>query len=496
MVGNWEIPRIPGRLFLLFLVLIPISLSTSTAWGQKAITAASFGMQCGLDSSVTDCRPALDGVITLPTEPGTLRLWDSKVQWNNINYLADSLCLNPPCVQWTIFDEYLNAIANAQNISAVIYTFGYTPCWDITGCGGALDNSARPNPPSDLTSSGSPTFSAFVQALVTHCTTATHPNCVGNCPLGVSCNSANLIQYYELWNEANDPHYWTGTEAQLYEMVSPVISTIKSNVSGAQFLTPSVNDGRDDGIIIANTWMNSWISQEETGGLISTYYNFHVYLASSSPERQYFCAILPQPPSGCGTGTPNGILYPNFYPPSGTHAWQALPWINSETNFNTSLTCTGFNPADCAGQPTRWQALQASNLPSGPTGDSDEGAFNVSWYRWDATIGDYESGDAASTLPTDYYYGQQFLESGYFNGACTPTFYTTYVTVICPFLETNVNPNVQAYWVWTDTENGATCAVPPYDYSDYKMISNGGTVRLWGTRSSVACGVQPKLLEE
>ena len=305
----------------LLLVLSALSLSSSPAWGQD-ITAAAFGMQCGQEITnpqIPNCYSST-GTITLPTEPGTLRLWDSEVQWNGLEP-------SQGVPNWTVLDEYLNAIAApTSNVSAVIYTFGDTPCWAVSG------TCTNAQPPSDLSTGGSLFFSNFVKGLLMHCTTASHPNCVGNCPATKTCNKANLIQYFELWNEANDSNFWTGSATQLYEMVSPVISTIKTNDTGAQFLTPSTNYG----IGTAESWMmNDWLPQEIANGLISTYYNFHLYLEDSSPEEQYFTVILPLSSSSCASTAP-GLLCPNYYPPSGTHPWKALPWINSETNFDPS----------------------------------------------------------------------------------------------------------------------------------------------------------------
>jgi hypothetical protein len=512
MIRKYATPQAACNLFLLLSLITALTLSAPKAWGQ-AITAVAFGMQCGQDTAESDCAAVgTPPVITLPTEPGTLRLWDSEVQWNDLNYAPASGCTSPPCMNFELLDAYLNAIASPDsNVSAVIYTFGDTPCWDVSGCGS--NNDAEPNAPSDLTglsNGGSSTFNAFVKALVTHCTTVTPPaipNCVGNCPTGQSCNG-NLIQYFELWNEANSSSYWippntTYTSQQwLYALVEPVISTITTYDTGAKFLTPSTNYGVGN----QESWMDSWVQQEETSGLISNVYNFHLYIEGGSaaditPEARY-CLIPGYPPTSlCGSSPASGVLYPNYYPPAGyTYSWKALPWVDSETNFNASTyACPSadFTSADCAGQPIRWQILQMANLATVPSGDSAQGASNVSWYRWKATIGDWASGDGNSTLPTDYYYGEQFLELGNFNNSCTYTSFvesgTTYYDIVCPFLETS---GTQAYWVWTDYKGGSTCTVPTYDYADYKSIATGETTTLSGSRSSIACAVQPILLEE
>src|ERR1700730_11189584 len=107
-----------------FLCLLTFSLllSNASAWGQSGtISTTNFGMQCG-PGALTNCPPNSGGVITLPTEPGTLRLWDSKVNWSYLNPSSGSY-------SFSNLDTYLYAIHAASNVKDVIYTFGWTPCW-------------------------------------------------------------------------------------------------------------------------------------------------------------------------------------------------------------------------------------------------------------------------------------------------------------------------------------------------------------------------------
>src|ERR1700722_11040098 len=94
-------------------------LSTAgIAWGQtQIITASDFGMQCGSTSitSITNCAP-VSGAITLPTQPGMLRLWDSGVSWADIQ--PTSATAAP---QWGTLNEYLQAIGTDPTHPSVIY---------------------------------------------------------------------------------------------------------------------------------------------------------------------------------------------------------------------------------------------------------------------------------------------------------------------------------------------------------------------------------------
>jgi hypothetical protein len=262
--------------------IVPLLLLfAGAARGQSvaSITATTFGMQCGPAESA-NCEPS-GGTITLPSEPGTLRLWDSEVAWSWINSSSGTY-------DFSTLDEYLNAISSATNVTNVLYTFGWTPCWDVSSTietlatceanAPAASGDGSPYPPQDLGTSptcdiggtyyaGSCTFDNFVNALTTHCTSGTPSICV-----------KDVIKYYGMWNEPNSTNFWEGTVAQLYEMANPAVSIIKNNVTSAQILTPPISNA-STGV----TWMNSWITQEKNHGVISDLYSFHTYLSSYTP---------------------------------------------------------------------------------------------------------------------------------------------------------------------------------------------------------------------
>jgi hypothetical protein len=445
-----KIRQVTNWLFLLSLLLL-----AGAAWGQSGtISTATFGMQCGPGVS-TNC-PVVSGTITLPTEPGTLRLWDSEVEWSALN----PSCSSPPCTSWnwTNLDYYLDAIAADSSLSDVIYTFGWVPCWDATSCSDTT-NHRTSTPPSDLNSSGSSTFNAFVTALVQHCSAAHPTHCV-----------KNLIKYYEMWNEANSTTYWNpGSNGQqlLYEMVAPAVSIIESNVSGAVILTPSVTANGGE------SWMATWLQTEVSKGIISNLYNFHTYLNTSTPETTWLNVVAP------GTSTSPGLLYPNYH----TTGWTALSWGISETNFENGsepnpYTCDStYSVADCTGQVVRWQVILNSN-----------GALNLSWYYWNATIG--ELGASGRPYATAYYYMMQYMVGGSFTAACSYTTSGGIQTWTCPFTE---GSGTTALFVWTPSPSGTTYTVPS-GYVDYRDLA-GGTTSVTGGQH-ITIGVEPFMLEK
>src|SRR5579871_3871127 len=128
---------------------------------------------------------------------GSLRLWDTATNWNQIN-IANGV------YDFSLLDQWLST-ANQHGVQDLLYTFGKTPQWA----------SSRPNdqrcandwgpgacdPPDDLNPDGSGSdqhWKDFVSALATH--------------VGTS------IKYWEIWNEPSSSNHWTGTVAQMVRM--------------------------------------------------------------------------------------------------------------------------------------------------------------------------------------------------------------------------------------------------------------------------------------
>jgi hypothetical protein len=309
--------------------------SKSSIATQSAISASSFGFQCGTGKP-TNC-PNFTWPDTI-AQPGMIRLWDSQVQWHLLNRA-------PGVYRWNNLDGYLDAIAAHQPRDAM-YVFGYTPCWATKqDCERAWGSRF---PPDDLTANGSESFNSFVLALVTHCSAAGH--CV-----------KDYIKYWEMWNEANAPRRWGGSVAQLYQLMAPAIATIRSKIPGAVVLTPPVNHGDTD-------WMREWLAQENTNGRLSDIYSLHIYLQNGTPETRF------EP------------IQQMLSLKNNTAGWANTPWVDSETAFDaTNFNCNGkFSPDDCLGQLVRWHLLQFA-----------AGARHVSWFYFNTTIGHDENYSAA-----------------------------------------------------------------------------------------------------
>jgi hypothetical protein len=455
---------------LLSISLLSIAglLCSVSARGQSGtITATNFGMQCGTGVS-TNCP----GYV-LPNhnaKPGTFRLWDSGTYWAVLQPRSFSGCsdiqqvsgVNTYC--WDHLDSWLNALASTSYVKAVIFTFGGTPCQLVNvsdcGTGPPADPNGLAAPPTDLTSSGSPSFNAFVTNLVGHCSPP---------PNGTNC-VATIIKNYEMWNEPNGQFWYAsgagGTEAQLEEMVFPARGIIWTNVTGAVVMTPGFAASNSD----YATWFQAWLNDEVTNGTLSNAVAFHVYLANQTPETQYGCYILSttsSAASGCNNSGDPSLLYMK----DNTTGWASKPWLNTETNFNGSNFTCQFTGADCVGQVVRWQLLQDA-----------AGASSVDWYYWNTTIG------GVSADETAYYYTMQYLAGGKFTSTCSNASGSIWT---CPFTDTNSNVDL---WAWT-TNTTAQSYSPPSGYINYWIVAgtNAGTcAAIPGTSFTVT--VQPYLL--
>ena len=325
--------------------------------GVSGLPAIVFGFQCGTGVS-TNC-PGWTWPKTT-AQPGLIRLWDAQVEWSLLNPSVDNY-------EWKNLDNWLDLIA--QHLPRdVIYTFGWTPCWDATTCvsTGSIPNGTAA-PPKDLNANGSATFNAFVTALVNHCSAK------GNCV-------KDLIKYWEMWNEPNNAVRWSGTEMQLYQMVAAAVPIIRSNVSEAQILTPPAAGGD-------SAWMQTWLSLENSNGRLSDIYSFHLYLLTGTPEDRF------------------PIIQKMVETKNAAPGWALTPWWNTETNFLNVpyYSCaTTYSANDCTGQVVRWQLLHSSN-----------GAGNLSWYYFDTTIGQNAAYAAA------YYQMMKWMVGSSFTGPCS-----------------------------------------------------------------------------
>jgi hypothetical protein len=425
------------------------------------IALSNFGFQCG-PGNTADCEGSGQGFIVWPTtqaQPGLLRLHDAGTQWANMDKGGGQY-------DFTELDQWLDLIAAHQPIE-VAQVFTWVPCWAAPAPCTAPPTapSGTSTPPTDLTPSGSQAFNNFVTAFVNHCSPA--GNCVNT-----------LIRYYEMWNEWDIAYHWTGTMQQVFQMVAPASTIIRTNVPNAVILMPSTTPDSDSGAGYMADLQN-WLTMEDTnlinGKHMSDWINWHVYLTKNAN-------------SATQTATPEdqwNNYNANFLTVQSLNSnWKNAPWVNSETNFNgapppgLNYQCPSaqFNADDCTGQIVRWQLLHDSN-----------GSAGVYWYKWNETIG------ANPQYETAYYYMMQYLAGGQFAGPCTSPQSDSIWT--CSFTEAPIGGNAgkQALWVWTSNSASANFTVPS-GYVDYLDLTGTSTPATAG--STIQIGPMPIMLEQ
>jgi len=181
-----------------------------------------------------------------PAAPfGGIRLWDLHTTWNDLEPAKG-------VYDWSNLDAYLG-LAQSHNVD-VLYTFGGTANWAASGSGAQCGYTPEScYPPSDIAD-----WDQFVSALVAH--------------------SAGRIKYWELWNEANTPKYWTGNVATLVVLAQHAYNIIKAADRTAVILCPSSTGPAAE----VGTFLNGYFT---AGGSVSMdAVAFHGYTYPSVPE--------------------------------------------------------------------------------------------------------------------------------------------------------------------------------------------------------------------
>jgi hypothetical protein len=177
---------------------------------------------------------------------GTLRMWDTGTRWSQIN-------TSRGYYNWSKTDKVVNLVLS--NGKDVIYTFGGTPTWASSqptqACLYGYGSCAAPKYMSDL--------STFAKALATR--------------------YKGKIKYYELWNEPNDTHYYTGSMSSMVTMSQTIRDAIKSVDPNAIILSPCPTWSSSGSPTI---WMTNYLSAG--GGQYFDIASYHAYAGPNQPE--------------------------------------------------------------------------------------------------------------------------------------------------------------------------------------------------------------------
>jgi hypothetical protein len=179
-----------------------------------------------------------------------MRLWDSGTKWCEMDRGTSSNQYD-----FSKLDAYLS---NASNLGAdVTFAFGGTPNWATTGAypqssaTSQCSTSSWGSPPTDESY-----WTNFVTALVTH--------------------AKGKIHAYELWNEFDNPSFWSGSVDQLVRMSVDAAAIIHRIDPSALVLGPSVDAG---GFPV----LTQYLSALPTGTIDAVAY--HSYTHGACPEN-------------------------------------------------------------------------------------------------------------------------------------------------------------------------------------------------------------------
>jgi uncharacterized protein (TIGR03437 family) len=186
---------------------------------QVAVAPEFYGLH--IDSATINGKSG----VPWPAFPfGGVRIFNSGTRWADINKVNG-------VYDFSSLDQLISNLLT-QGKTDLIFTIWGTPEWASGGktCNTASGVDSVCAPPSDLNPDGSGPdqyWKNFVAALASH----------------VAGQVPGRIKYWEIWNEPNNPNYWTGTVAQLVTMARDAYTIIKQFDPQAVILTPPVAGG-------------------------------------------------------------------------------------------------------------------------------------------------------------------------------------------------------------------------------------------------------------
>ena len=438
-MGAWKLLLITA--FILGATSWSCAQSTAAPMSTNPIQPTDFGFNCNFENPGT-CVAAK--WITTRSQPGTIRLHDSSTTWHKLSPA-------PKTYKWDNLDAWLDSIA-AHQPRAVLFTFNRVPCWGASEAREACTSRVyrgSPNPPTDLTANGSPSFNAFVEALTKHCSPAGH--CV-----------KDYIKYFELWNEPNEAHYWNGSVDELYRMVKPAVAIIRANIPGVLISTPAAY------LASKPAWMDEWFALENSQGHISDIYGFHGYINPGKtwnpqglpPEKRFEDYIMPMVAKKNKAGR------------------NTMPWMNTETGF---LSGGPFNPTDCPLNQGATDAVCDAYLARWFVLHFAYGASHIDWY-WFSSIARQ---DAAYDQVMHWLVGSHFTEPCTNKGSVYE----------CRLTQAN-NRNALIVWNTDSVCSGETCKTTPYTTaSPFRSITDlSGKTSAIPANHVVDIGAKPILI--
>jgi hypothetical protein len=283
------------------------------------------------------------------------------------------------------------------------------------------------------------------------------------------------VEFYELWNEPNNPESWSGTYAQLVSLAKDAYSIVKSIDPDAMVLTPATTgpEAAPPGMPVPSQWLQNYL--QAGGNLYADIGTFHGYIADQNlnptplPEQSNT-----SPNCGIDCYVPITTKVDLFRSVLDNNGLQNAPLFDTEGGWSLNF------PPDDDGKVefvSRWYILQAA-----------KGVARVVWFLWGTNSSGSTAGLGTSTAPLTpaaIAYGQVYdwLTGATFGGPCS----VSGTVWSCQLTRPN---GYQALIVWNTA--GSSSFTVPSQYIQFQDLT-GNTTKVSG--GTVTIGLMPILLE-
>lgn len=258
-------------------------------------------------------------------------------------------------------DAFITAApTDSHGTAQVVLVFGWTPGWAVsnqkncsTQSTGLVGCTVPPDNIDDWTN--------FITAV------AQHYNGV----------NAPQVAYYEIWNEANTPSFWTSTTTELVAMAKIAYPILKQN-KNSQVLTPSVTWTPG-----GTTWMGKYLAGG--GSTVADGLGFHAYTSKTAKGHN---VQVPLPESPLSTNADIQTMISDYRTVADANGMADKPIMTTEGGWGVNgVTDSDFQAAWIA----QYEIVQAGLAASNNL------AFQT-WFTWGhASSGTIESTSGAPT---------------------------------------------------------------------------------------------------
>jgi hypothetical protein len=370
--------------------------------------------------------------------------------------------ISHPPVGWTTIEGTARGVYNFKIIDAfvksapksangvaqlVIDLGGWTPGWAASSQTGCFTNHlgavACTTPPANIQD-----WIDYVTTVMSHYNGKTAPH----------------VQYYEIWVEASNPLFWTGTVAQMFALGQAAYPIVKTDPYSL-VLTPSVV--WSNGV----RWMTSYL--QDGGGSYADVLSFHGY-PSRTGEGTPRPVPLPESPES--TNAPIMTMITTFRGLANEYGMSGKPLATTEGGWGVN----GVSDSDMQiAWITHFEALSAGLAAS-------NNLLFQTWFEW----GQSESGTIEvknETTPTPAGYAYNVVYNWLIGQQPSPCTNSGNIWS-CP-----VGQNL-IVWNTAETCSGGVCTTasynPPQGFNDY--YDTTGTE--YSIAGSINLGVKPILL--